>query len=179
MKRERLAAAGIALPPNLEFVPIDFEQASLREGLGRSGFNPSRPAFVSCLGVLVYLTEDAVEEVFTFVAGLPKGSEIVFTFSGRRDEQRETSPLATMAASLGEPWLSKLYEEDLAPRLTRLGFSEVTVLSAREAEARYFGGRTDGLEAPRRARVASAEGLTRIDPPGEAGEERRAVSSTI
>ena len=43
--------------------------------------NFSEPAFFSCLGVLVYLTRDAVDAVFRFVAAFPASSEIVFTFS--------------------------------------------------------------------------------------------------
>jgi methyltransferase (TIGR00027 family) len=156
VKRERLAAGGVALPGNLEFVPIDFEQTRLAEGLARSGFDAKRPAFVSCLGVFVYLTTEAVDEVFSYVASLPRGSEIVFTFSSSAAEKGEPSPLAAMAAKVGEPWLSHLFEEELFPKLTKMGFSRIDVLQAAEAEVRYFRGRTDGLTAPRRARMASA-----------------------
>ncbi len=38
-KREQLQAAGIAIPPSLTFVPIDFEQQTLADGLGQSGFD--------------------------------------------------------------------------------------------------------------------------------------------
>src|SRR5271167_272110 len=37
-KREQLQAAGIAIPPSLTFVPVDFERQTLADGLGQSGF---------------------------------------------------------------------------------------------------------------------------------------------
>jgi hypothetical protein len=41
-KRERLAAAGIAVPDNLDWAPIDFEQQALAAGLQEAGFRYHR-----------------------------------------------------------------------------------------------------------------------------------------
>lgn len=161
VKRERLDAAGISAPKNLEYVSIDFETTSLRDGLFASSFDPTQSAFVSCLGVLVYLTEEAVDAVFQLVASFPPSSEIVFTFSppAKATDAEQAARLAKMAAlveSLGEPWRTRLEPEVLTPKLRALGFSEVTFLSGEEAEARYFRGRKDGLKASPRERIASA-----------------------
>ena len=43
-KRERLAQAGVALPPSLVFAPIDFERQSPAEGLAAAGFRSGQPA---------------------------------------------------------------------------------------------------------------------------------------
>jgi methyltransferase (TIGR00027 family) len=67
-KRRRLQKAGIPIPPNLEFVAIDFESVSLPDGLRASSLDFSQPTFFSCLGVLVYLTLDAVNAIFELVA---------------------------------------------------------------------------------------------------------------
>lgn len=160
-KRERLAAAGIAIPPNVEFVPIDFEISSLRQGLSTSSFfDPTRPAFVSWLGVMVYLTMDASDAVFRFVASLPSSSEIVFTFAGperpRPDEEPGRPGLADLAAGVGEPWLTRIESEDLLEHLRTFPFSSVTLLSPAEIDERYIRGRTDGLRAPRESRIMSA-----------------------
>ncbi|WP_224360289.1 class I SAM-dependent methyltransferase [Hyalangium versicolor] len=157
-KQARLRNAGIVPPENLVWAGIDFERTSLREGLLQSGFDPHVPAFMSCLGVLVYLEEAAVHQVFTFVGSLPPSSEIVFTFTGTRQEvdQPALPALASRVESLGEPFRSHLFEEDLVPKLTGLGFSEVTVLTPEQSRERYFQGRSDRLPAPRRARIASA-----------------------
>lgn len=157
-KQERLKNAGIISPENLIWAGIDFESTSLRDGLLQSDFDPCAPAFVSCLGVLAYLDEAAVNQVFTFVASLPPSSEIVFTFTGTQQEVRDpTFPsLAERVAAIGEPFRSHLVEEELVPRLKGFGFSEIFILTPEQSQARYCQGRTDGLPGPRRARIASA-----------------------
>src|SRR5580698_8350642 len=80
-KRQRLAEADIATPDSLTFAPVDFERVSLAEGLGAAGFDPAQPAIFSWLGVVPYLTEAAVFATLGLIAGLAKGSEVVFTYS--------------------------------------------------------------------------------------------------
>lgn len=161
-KRERLAASGIVSPPNVEFVSLDFEHVSLRDGLAASRLDFRRPAFFSCLGVLVYLTEEAAYGVFRLVASFPESSEIVFTFSqpGSALDAAETArraALASLADSMGEPWRTHFEREILIRRLEELGFREISVLDPAEAWVKYFQGRSDGLRPPRRENVASAQ----------------------
>jgi methyltransferase (TIGR00027 family) len=160
-KRQRLHSAGIAIPANLEFVAIDFESVSLREGLRASTLKFSKPAFFSCLGVLVYLTREAADAVFQLVADFPAGSEIVFTFSLpdsslSTNDAEHRAALAGMASSMGEPWQTHFEPEALVRDLHALGFGEVSFLSAEAADQKYFQGRSDGLRAPRRGGICSA-----------------------
>lgn len=160
-KRERLATTGIEIPSNLEYVSIDFEHVSLREGLAAGKIDFFRPAFFSCLGVLVYLSEEAAYGVFGLVALFPKSSEIVFTFSQPNSaldagEAARRAALAELADQLGEPWRTHFERETLVGRLREMGFTEVSVLDPADAQARYFRDRTDGLRPPRRENVASA-----------------------
>lgn len=160
-KRERLAAAGIEIPTNLEFVSIDFEHGSLREGLAASTLDFSRAAFFSCLGVLVYLSEEAAYGLFRLVASFPDSSEIVFTFSQPNSvldavETMRREALASAADSMGEPWRTHFDHGTLVQRLREMGFTDVSVLDPAEAQVRYFLGRTDGLRPPRRENVACA-----------------------
>jgi methyltransferase (TIGR00027 family) len=155
VKRSRLASAGIAMPANLTFAPIDFEHDTLEAGLVRAGFDPKAPAFVSCLGVLVYLTGEAIADLFAFIARLPAGSECVFTFGGTRGPDEPGRPsLATMAAALGEPWQSSMEFEDVIAVLARAGLPEPTKPTAEQMSG-YLGERTDGLMQPKRDRIAS------------------------
>ncbi len=155
LKRERLAMAGIPIPANLTFAPIDFEHDTLANGLERAGFDPAARTFVSCLGVLVYLTGDAIADLFAFVARLPKGSECVFTYGGARGPDRPEQPsLATMAAALGEPWRSSMELEDVVAVLTRAGLPAPTGPTEMQL-SEWLGVRTDGLERPKRERIAS------------------------
>jgi methyltransferase (TIGR00027 family) len=155
-KRARLERAGLSSPDNLTWAPIDFERTRLGEGLASAGFAAERPTFFTCLGVLVYLTQDAIDELFGFVATLPKGSEIAFTISGNYQELTTSKQLASAAAAGGEPWLSVLTAEQVVPKLLALGFSEASVESEDAIARRYFEGRTDGLTAPRHARIGRA-----------------------
>lgn len=152
-KRRLLERAGLSRPPNLIFVPIDFEQQTLRDGLAAAGLDPARPAFFSCLGVLVYLEREAVRGVFRFIAGLAPGSECVFTFGGTA-ESGGGRAMAERAAAVGEPWISPLELEDVRDLLAEAGLPAPLVLSATEA-AGYLGQRSDGLAVPRRARIAT------------------------
>ena len=152
-KRRRLERAGIPKPANLEFVAIDFESISLTEGLRASSLDFSQPTFFSCLGVLVYLTREAVDAVFSVVAGFPAGSEIAFTFS---TQDPALSGLADRVSAMGEPWQTHFDLDALISSLRTLGYSEISVLSIADAERTYFQGRSDGLRAPRRGGIAAA-----------------------
>ena len=154
-KRGRLEAGRIAIPPNLTFTPVDFERDTLEAGLERAGFDPAAKTFVSCLGVLVYLTGEAIAELFAFVARLPAGSECAFTFGGTLAPEEPGRPsLATVAADLGEPWVSRLEIGDVEAVLARAGLPKPALMSREEAIA-WMGSRSDGLELPRRERVAT------------------------
>jgi methyltransferase (TIGR00027 family) len=160
-KRQRLQSAGIPTPTNLEFVAIDFELVSLREGLRTSTLNFSEPAFFSCLGVLVYLTQEAADAVFRLVAAFPSSSEIVFTFSTpgsslASSDAANSEALAGRVGSLGEPFQTYFDPQTLMRNLRALGFSEIEFLSSEAAEQRYFQGRNDGLRAPRREGIGAA-----------------------
>lgn len=153
-KRFRLQRAGIPIPSNLEFVSIDFESVSLRDGLlYGSSLDFERPAFFSCLGVLMYLTQDAVDAVFRLVAGFPPGSEITFTFA---KPDPVLKPLEDEVRLIGEPWRTYFDPATLAHDLQDFGFSEVSILNPKAAEANYFQNRSDNLHAPRLTTIATA-----------------------
>jgi methyltransferase (TIGR00027 family) len=134
-KRQRLHGAGIGIPPNVEHVAIDFETTPLRDGLIAGGFDTNAPAFVSWLGVMVYLTWPAIDAVFALVASLPAPSEIVFTFTAPKPPD-ESDALAERAAAAGEPWLTRIEPEALEERLRAHGFTDVGFLTSRVVSAR-------------------------------------------
>jgi methyltransferase (TIGR00027 family) len=160
-KRARLEAAGIALPPSLRFVPVDFEREALRDALVAGGVDPSAPAFVSWLGVTVYLTRDAVLRTLAAVAALAPGSDIVFEYGVPPEtlpavSRAAIAAMAARAASHGEPWQTFFAPDDLAAELTRLGFAVVEDVGPEESMRRYFAGRTDGLRPGSAARLMHA-----------------------
>lgn len=80
-KLERLAEAGIAVPPGVRFVPLDLNERSLEEGLALAGFDRTRPAFFSWLGVTYYLPRESVLQTLAFIATQAARSQVVFDFA--------------------------------------------------------------------------------------------------
>jgi methyltransferase (TIGR00027 family) len=149
-KRTRLKEAGIALPGNLTFTPVDFETETLAESLRNSGFNPCRCTFFSWLGVTPYLTADAIMATLRFIASAAPGSGVVFDYMilpsllttaqfARFDE------LARRVASVGEPWQASFDPALLMNELRGMGFGYVKDNGPDEMNPRYCANRKDGL----------------------------------
>ena len=79
-KRVLLAAAAIAVPANLTFVPLDFEHKTLAAGLEGAGFDASKPAVFGWLGVVPYLTLAAFRATLETIASLPAGTAVSFDY---------------------------------------------------------------------------------------------------
>jgi len=149
-KRRRLHEAGIEIPQRLTFAAVDFEKQTLAEGLLASGFRADQPAFVSMLGVVMYLSRAAAMETLGWVARLSPGSEIVFDFMLPAEalgeaERRSREITAARVASIGEPWLTAFDPGALATALRELGFLRTSVLDTDAGNARYFRDRNDGF----------------------------------
>jgi methyltransferase (TIGR00027 family) len=143
-KRVRLAEAGLTAPPSLTFAPVDFERQTLAEGLAAAGFDASQSAVFAWLGVVIYLSREAVTQTLRFIGGLPAGSAVVFDYGvprsayppARRDYHARRD--ARMAA-LGEPWVTRFDPAEIAAELTALGFDELEDLGPREIARRFLG----------------------------------------
>ena len=160
-KRARLRTLSVPLPTHLTFIPINFEQQTLKEGLQTGGYKADAPVFFSWLGVTYYLTEEAIFETLRSVATAAPGTEIVFEYGlpgSLLDEEsrRVWATLQATVAARGEPMLSMFEPTTLAARVKDLGFSQVWDFGPEEANARYFTGRTDGLHAPPYAHLMRA-----------------------
>jgi methyltransferase (TIGR00027 family) len=160
-KRERLKQAGLAIPPSLTFAPVDFERQSLADGLAAAGFQSDRRAFFQWLGVVPYLTREAVSATLDFIASVP-GSEVVFDYAepyeNYPDARRENvMAVAARAASLGEPWLSLFDPAELAGLLRNSGFGLVEDLGMAEIAERFYGALKRGIVIGPGAHVVRAQ----------------------
>lgn len=149
-KREMLKARDIGVPRTLSFAPVDFERQTLADGLRRAGFQSKAPAFLSWLGVTVYLTREAVMDTLRTVAACARGSEIVFDIglppTLLDDEQRRAlEAAAARVERIGEPWLTFFDPRVLGAEMRAMGYRQVRVLGPQEANERYFAGRGDGF----------------------------------
>jgi methyltransferase (TIGR00027 family) len=80
-KRRFLADSRIAPPDNLHFVDADLTKDSLSSVLKRSPYMSDAPAFVSWLGVTMYLSREANMATLNSIANSSSvGSELVFTY---------------------------------------------------------------------------------------------------
>jgi methyltransferase (TIGR00027 family) len=149
-KREQLQAAGITVPTSLIFVPIDFEQQTLADGLEQSGFSASAAAFFSWLGVTPYLTREACMITLSFIAKLPPGSGVVFDFAVdpallNAGQRQALGALSKRVARYGEPFQLFFDPAKLQDELKTMGFHRTEFLQGKELNARYFKDRKDGL----------------------------------
>jgi len=78
-KLERLTDAQITVPSGLIFVPVDFERDNVGEKLAAAGFQQNSPTFFTWLGVVPYLTQDAIHRTLDFMASI-QNSEVVFDY---------------------------------------------------------------------------------------------------
>lgn len=142
-KRQRLADAAIPLPACLTFAPVDFERETLAEGLAAAGFDPAQQTFFTWLGVVPYLTEQAIWSTLGFIASLPHGAHVVFDYG---DPPASLSPAmrishdrrAARVAELGEAFTTCFEPHTLRAKLMDLGFSEVEDLGPPQFASRYF-----------------------------------------
>ncbi len=143
-KRQRLQDAGISVSSSLTFIPVDFEQQTLAtEMAANSSFDPLAQTFFAWLGVVPYLTEEAIWSTLDFVASLPGGAHVVFDYSDPPDtlppdEKALHEERGTRVSALGEPWITHFTADELRTKLATLGFRDVEDLGPSEIRARYL-----------------------------------------
>ena len=150
-KRERLRQAGLDLPATLIFAPVDFERQSLLQGLAAAGFRADQPAYFQWLGVVLYLTREAIVSTLDFIAGIA-GSEVVFDYTEPFENfppaiRANLTAVAERAAALGEPWLSLFNPADMAALLKARQFGQFWDVTRAELAERYYGELGQGVVA--------------------------------
>jgi methyltransferase (TIGR00027 family) len=150
-KHELLAAAGIEIPGNLTFVPLDLEHKSLAESLDEARFNAAEPAFFGWLGVVPYLTLEAFRATLATIGQMPAGTAISFdyafppeTLSAQR--RRVFEMLSKRVAAAGEPLQLFFTPQELEREVRAAGFSRIEQFDTNCMNETYFKGRADGLK---------------------------------
>ena len=161
LKRERAAAAGLSFGDHVELIAADLESEGVGPALATVPHAAERPSFVSCLGVLPYLTVAGVQRLLgSIAAGIATGSELVFDYlepeavAGDASDpalQRVRLELATTGA---ERWVSGLRPEALADQLATLGMTLLDDLGGEQLHQRY--GARRNLTIPRRLHLSRA-----------------------
>jgi methyltransferase (TIGR00027 family) len=147
-KRERVTEAQIAVPPWLIFVPVDFEGDDVGEELAAAGFEQNSPAFFTWLGVVPYLTEDAIGRTLDYMSSI-QNSEVVFDYmeppEGFSEELRQIEKQRTeQLKKMGERSVSRFEPAGMGAILRSHGFCAIEDIDYEEIAAR-FGGGVQGL----------------------------------
>lgn len=150
-KQQRLNQCGEKLPAALEFIPIDFDNQSIRAVLEGSTYCSKQRAFFSWLGVLPYLTEETILSTLEAIAAATvAGSEIIFDYRvAMQFVDPDDVPLVQagdrFTAQAGEPKRSFLNPHTFPAEVCKRGYRLIENLSARQLGERYFANRGDGL----------------------------------
>jgi len=147
-KRQRLAEAQIALPPWLTLVPVDFERDDVGEKLVAAGFQQDSPAFFTWLGVVPYLTQDAIGRTLDYISSI-QNSEVVFDYMEPPEaDSEEVRRLETVRAEqlkkIDERSVSRFEPAGIAAILRAHGFCAIEDISFEEIASR-FGRAVQGL----------------------------------
>jgi methyltransferase (TIGR00027 family) len=149
-KRERMATAHLALPPWLIFVPVDFERDDLGKKLVGAGLQQNLPAFFTWLGVVPYLTQDAIGSTLDYMASI-QNSEVVFDYMEPPEAFSEefaelVSERTKQLERMDERWTSRFEPAGIAAFLRAHGFCDIEDISFQEITSR-FGRAVQGLAA--------------------------------
>jgi methyltransferase (TIGR00027 family) len=154
-KHQRLVEAPIAIPPWLIFVPVDFERDDVGEKLVAAGLQQNSPAFFTWLGVVPYLTEDAIGRTLDYISSIPN-SEVVFDYmqppEAFSEELRQLEKQRTeQLKKIDERSVSRFEPAGIAAILRSHGFCAHEDISFQQIASR-FGHAVQGL-APGHAGV--------------------------
>jgi len=143
-KLGRLKAAGITVPPSVDFVPVDLERTTLIEALSAGRFSFGKRSFFVWLGTVPYLTECSIQSILRTVGELPGGAEIVFDYAEpmgaaatpAEDRFRE---LAARVAAAGEPFVSLLGPDRVEAIVRNAGFEKIEDYTVRDLAELHWG----------------------------------------
>jgi methyltransferase (TIGR00027 family) len=143
-KRERMRESGLAVPGHLCFTPCDFETTSVSAALAHTSFRRGEPAVVTWMGVVYYLSREAVSRTLAELAVLlAPGSAVVldyqFPFETLPQRYRDLSErMGAFLTRAGEPQVNRYLPGELSDALLAAGFARAELPARDELERRYF-----------------------------------------
>lgn len=157
-KLERLHRAGLAVPPGVHFVGVDFSTDDLAEKLLAAGFDCCKKTFFSWLGVSYYLHRDEIERLLSSLAALcVSGSTLLFDYADSWlffAEERRVQNMVAMAEAGGESMRSCFDYLSLDGMLADHGFLVYEILEPADIQRQII--------APRHADIKAFEHINYV-----------------
>ena len=143
VKKKKLFKINKTLPPNVTFVPMDFNTQSLEDELQVAGFSNEVQTLFIWEGVTQYLSREAVENTLKFMGASLKGSRVVFTYvlQSFLDDPSSFSSLTRILNTLRNQrikWVSGFYPEKISEDLVRFNLKLIEDIGAQEHLERYI-----------------------------------------
>jgi methyltransferase (TIGR00027 family) len=163
LKKKRLAECGVPVDENLHFISADLGQESLESALSRSTFSPKEPAFLSWLGVTMYLSREVNKSTLESIARYcAPGSQLVFSYvdqvifeAGPAGDAEDIATLKQRVKSVGEPFVSGFHPDSLESELKGIGLRLEEDLDDLQILERCDAADTNGLRSSSISRIAS------------------------
>ncbi len=143
-KRSRLEQAGIPIPAQLAFAPIDFTRQSVAEVLGAAGFDEGKKTLFVWEGVTYYLPAEAIDRTLAFVRRhSAAGSVVCFDYLADAPDMLERygvreSLEAVRNMHRSEPVQFRIQEGAIERFLSERGFRLTEHLTTEEMEKRFL-----------------------------------------
>ena len=149
-KENRITEHGAGVPENLHLIPVDFEKETWWNALQQTNFALTLPAVISCTGVTLYLSREAILDMLTRIAKLAPGSLAIVSFYAPVTQlEGEDRALMEMsingAAASGTPMVSFFNTKEVIALANAAGLKNCHTFDTQDLISRYFAGRTDGL----------------------------------
>lgn len=145
-KLDVLHRRNILIPPELVFVPINFDREEIDVALSRAGFQTGQKCLFLWEGVTMYLTAQAVDHTLNFICGhAAPGSRVVFDYIYASVLRRENRfygerQIFERVSKTGEGWTFGLEDGEIASFLAERGFEVILHQTPQELEKQYLTG---------------------------------------
>lgn len=148
-KLEKLQVIFGKIPEHVTYVPVDFNTQTLEARLLESGYGPQRKTLFIWQGVIMYLTQEAVDATLSFVVNHSgKDSAIVFDYIYRSaldaQKQSEIKGMRRYRFMTGEGLTFGIPRGAAESFLKERGFRDVKDSDTDFLKATYFIGRNAG-----------------------------------
>lgn len=134
----------LTIPPELIFVPIDFDREGISDVLGKAGFREGQKTLFLWEGVSMYITAEAVDGTLAFIhSHSASGSRAVFDYLYASVLRRENrfygeKEIYETVARVGEAWTFGLEDGEVESFLATRGFEMLAHYTSADLERLYM-----------------------------------------